>query len=135
MQFKFEFGLFDNRHMQVQVINGDYTNLVSPNSDNVGTVDFDIELPTCVILKFSGKNSKTDTSVDAEGNIISDMYVKINSISMDGFELNNVFLHQKIKLLTESGSEIQAPYIGFNGTVTIEMSESCVFFQYLSMNS
>jgi hypothetical protein len=121
--------------MQTSVMSGKYSQLVIPNSDNIGTVDFDVELPTQVVLKFSGKNSDTDTLIDENGNIISDMYVKINSASMDGFDLNKIFLHQKIKLLTESGQAIQTSYFGFNGISTIEMPESSVFSQYLLMNS
>ena len=115
MKFTFEFGLLDNRYMQTSVTSGKYNQLVIPASNNIGTVDFDVELPAQIILKFSGKNSDTDTLIDENGNIISDMYVKIDSISMDGFELSKIFLHQKITLLTESGQKIQTSYFGFNG--------------------
>lgn len=135
VKFIFEFGLLDNRYMQTSVTSGNHSQLVIPDSNNIGTVEFDVELPTQIVLKFSGKNSATDTQIDADGNIIRDMYVKINSISMDGFDLNKIFLHQKMKLLTESGQEIQTSYFGFNGISTIEMPESSVFSQHLLMNS
>lgn len=135
MKFTFEFGLLDNRYMQTSVTSGKYNQLVIPASNNIGTVDFDVELPAQIILKFSGKNSDTDTLIDENGNIISDMYVKIDSISMDGFELSKIFLHQKITLLTESGQKIQTSYFGFNGISIIELPESSVFSQYLLMNS
>jgi hypothetical protein len=63
------------------------------------------------------------------------MYFKIVSILLDGFELNNIFLHQKIKLLTETNQEIMTSYVGLNGAVLIDLSESSVFSQYLLMNS
>jgi hypothetical protein len=135
IQFKFEFGSIDNRFIQVIVINGNQTNLVIPNDDHIGIAELSIELPTQLILTFTGKDPNTDTLVDKNGNITKDMYVKIISISLDGFELNNIFLHQKIKLLTETNQEITTSYVGFNGTVLIDMSESSVFSQYLSMNS
>ena len=134
IQFKFEFGLINNQFMQVNVINGNQNNLVIPNNNNIGIVEFSVELPTQIMLTFTGKNPNTDTLVDENGNITKDMYVKIVSILLDGFELNNIFLHQKIKLLTETNQEIITSYVGFNGSIRIDLSESSVFSQYLLMN-
>ena len=133
IKFEFEFGSIDNRFMQVTVINRDQTNLVTPNDSNIGIVEIDIELPTQIILTFTGKNPDTDTLADENGNITKDIYVKIVSILLDGFELNDTYLHQKIKLLTETNQEIITSYIGFNGSIQMDLSESSVFSQYLLM--
>ena len=63
------------------------------------------------------------------------MYVKITAITLDKFKLNKIFLHQKMKLLTENKKEITTSYIGFNGSIFIDMPESTVFSQYLLMNN
>ena len=131
----FEFGSINGRIMQTTVINQDFTKLVVPDKNNIATVGFVIDLPTQVMLYFAGKNANTDTLVDKNGKIVGDMYVKILEISMDGFVLNEKFLHQKIKILTETGAEIVTSYIGFNGCVCIDMAKSDIFSQYLLLNS
>jgi hypothetical protein len=131
----FEFGSIDSRIMQTTVVNGDFTKRVIPNKNNIATVEFGIDLPTQIVLYFTGKNANTDTLVDENGKIVGDMYVKILQVSMDGFELNEKFLHQKMKIQTEAGAEIVTSYIGFNGSMCINMAESDIFSQYLLMNS
>lgn len=135
IQFKFDFGLVDNRFMQTSVITSNNIYSIIPDKNKSGIVEFDIDLPTQVMLKFTGKNSNTDTLIDDNGNIVGDMYVKITAITLDKFKLNKIFLHQKMKLLTENKKEITTSYIGFNGSIFIDMPESTVFSQYLLMNN
>ena len=130
----FEFGSIDGRIMQITVVNGDFTKQVIPDKNNIATVEFGIDLPTQIMLYFTGKNANTDTLVGEDGKIISDMYVKILEVAMDGFTLNEKFLHQKMKIQTESGSEIVTSYVGFNGSMCIDLAESDIFSQYLLLN-
>ena len=132
--FKFEFGKIDDRHMLVEVIHGDAVDIVLPELDGQAKLQLDICLPTKITLKFSGKNANTDTIVDNQGKIIADVYVKIVKIDFDGFELSEIFMHQKIKLYTEDNTEIVTSYIGFNGSVDLNFTELDVFKQYLLCN-
>ncbi len=131
---EFEFGTVQGRHMLVEVIHSDAINRVSPESDGQAKLQLDICLPTKVTLKFSGKNANTDTIVDDQGKITADVYVKIVKIDFDGFELNEIFMHKKIKLHTEDNTKVVTSYIGFNGSVDLEFTESDVFKQYLLCN-
>lgn len=135
LEFKFEFGLVDGRYMQttIQVNSTEYT--VIPNNSCFNTKQLVVDLPTQVVLKFTGKNTDTDTIVDNNGQIIKDMFVKIISISLDGFILPEKFLHQQLILVTDTGQQINSAYIGFNGKLVIDMPQKTVFLQYLSMNS
>ena len=131
--FEFEFGVIQDRHMTLQILHDDNVFMVA-GSEGKANLEFDIVLPTRIVLKFSGKNPNTDTLVDSTGNIIEDMYVKITKVNFDGFDLSDMFLHKKIVLDTNDGQQIVTSYIGFNGTINFEFNESTVFKQYLSCN-
>ena len=131
--FEFEFGSINDRYTKVNITHKGQVWTICPNN-NRGSIKFDIDLPTQVVLQFTGKDPDTDTLVDQDGNIVGDMYVKIISISLDGFKIKENFLHQKMKLLTDNGQEVVSSYIGFNGKILLDMPESDVFSQYFSMN-
>ena len=131
INFEFEFGMIDNRHMNMTIQNQDNLMHVVPHLNNKATASMEIALPTEIKMTFFGKNPE-DTCIDSQGNITQDMYVKILKIDFDGFDLNEIFLHQKIKLHTEHGSEITTSYVGFNGSIVLNFPESNVFTQYLS---
>jgi len=103
--------------------------LLEPSADNYAIFEKEINLPTELVIKTAGKNPKYDTKIDAAGNIYEDLAVQIESISLDSFELSDMYLHQKIKILTESGDEHTTSYFGFNGTILLNFSESNVFSQ------
>lgn len=132
--FEFEFGLVEGRHMTLEVSHGQESTVVLPGHDCKSKLQFDITLPTQITFKFYGKNSNTDTVVDSEGKITADVYIKIVKIDFDGFELNENFMHKKIKLCTDDAREIVTSYIGFNGSVNFDFTESDVFKQYLLCN-
>lgn len=133
LTLKFEFGTIDDRHMTLLVNFSDgKLFLVTPSAPEL-TVD--IQLPTKIDLVFSGKNYNTDTIVDQTGCIVNDIYVKVCSITLDDFNLNDIFLHQKMKLATDQGQTITTSYIGFNGIVTLDFDQSDVFSQILMLNN
>lgn len=103
--------------------------------DNYVVFEKNIQLPKKLVLKTSGKIDGVDTKVDAKGNIVEDMYIQIESISLDDFPLNEIFLHQRINLLTENGKTNTSNYIGFNGTVNLDFVEDNVFSQVLTLNN
>jgi len=131
IKFKFEFGSIEQRSMNITAMcnNKCYT------VDKSGVIEFEILLPTTIILDVSGKNYNTDTIVAADGTILQDIFAKIDSITIDNFPLNQLFLHQRITLSTDTDQNVITSYFGFNGTVTIELKEDTVFAQLLSMNS
>lgn len=134
IEFDFEFGTIKNKHMMVEIQTETESISVNPDESSKGFAKIEVDLPTCVVLKFTGKDYNTDTIVDENGKIIQDVYVKISNMRLDGFVLNEKFMHQKIKISTDQGQEFTTSYIGFNGTVQIVLSEKDVFSQYLSMN-
>jgi hypothetical protein len=133
---EFEFGKCNNQIMDLSmVVDDDPPIQILPNDDQTTQVNITVDMPTQLVLQFKGKDPNTGTLVDNNGLIIEDMFVKILSVAFDGFELNEKFIHQKIKLVTDTGQEILTSYIGFNGTVTLDLAESDMFSQYLLMNS
>lgn len=103
--------------------------------DNIAIWKDEIELPFTINIVTSGKNPKYDTKIDKAGNIFEDLAVQIESIYIDSFPLNDIYLHQKIKIITDDGHEYTTSYFGFNGVVKLEFLESNVFAQVLKANS
>jgi len=133
--FVFEFGKIQNRSMAVEItVNGEKKITVVPHDKSIIDVEVELNLPCVLELNFFGKNNNTDTIVDESGKIISDMYVKIQSISIDGFPCGPKFLHQTLALTTMSGERHVTSYIGFNGVMKIELLEDNVISQFGSMN-
>jgi len=85
-------------------------------------------------LHYSGK-IKQDTIIGKDNEIIEDMYVKILAIRLDKIDLNEKFIHQNIQIVTDSKDTHTTSYIGFNGTITLDLAESNVFSQVLTLNS
>lgn len=130
LKITFKFGKCNNRLMKL-IVNDEVLIPV----DNYVVFEKNIQLPKKLVLKTSGKIDGVDTKVDAKGNIVEDMYIQIESISLDDFPLNEIFLHQRINLLTENGKTNTSNYIGFNGTVNLDFVEDNVFSQVLTLNN
>jgi hypothetical protein len=135
LRFGFEFGHVDQRRMNLKiVVDGQEPCDIVPENQRAA-VTIDIVLPTTVRLEFSNKNYNTDTILDQQGRITDDVHVKIQSMSLDNFEFDELFLHQKIKLTTDQQQTVISCYIGFNGAVTFDFACSDVFSQYLLLKS
>jgi hypothetical protein len=120
--------------MQVQMINGNHVVSVYPDLiDNKyrATAKINVILPTTVSLQFDGKNANFDTITDAHGNITDDLYVKILAIKLDGFAIAETFLHQRLELHTTDKQTFVTSFIGFNGTMTIDLIKPSAFSQLL----
>jgi hypothetical protein len=131
LEIDFEFGSCRNNYFSLHVDDGNSQTRVSKDDSSYST---DINLPAIVRLKFSGK-TKHDTIIDKDNKIIEDMYVKILAIRLDKMELNEKFIHQKIEIVTDSNDTHTTSYIGYNGTMTLNLAESNVFSQVLTLNS
>tara|TARA_R100001163_G_C5060482_1_gene197293 strand:+ start:626 stop:1036 length:411 start_codon:yes stop_codon:yes gene_type:complete len=130
LRIVFEFGECNNKLMTVKV---NHRTLVPDNK--VAIYEDEITLPTTITIQTLGKQDGVDTKVDADGNILEDMYAKVLSLSLDSFEFNEIFLHQKMQLVTEDGTTHTTCYLGFNGVVSLNLAEDNVFSQVLSLNS
>lgn len=121
-EIKLEFG---------QLLSGKIMNAVLLHNDHeCSGFTVDIELPTKLTLVVSGKNMNLDCIVDNNGKIIQDLYVKILKVSLDGIDTGEIFLHQKIKLVTNDGDRI-GTYLGFNGHIDFVMDQPTVFQQIM----
>jgi len=131
LEIDFEFGGCRDRYFSLQVDDGYWQTMVSKDDSSYST---DIHLPAIVKLHFSGK-TKHDTIIGKDNEIIEDMYVKILAIRLDKIDLNEKFIHQNIQIVTDSKDTHTTSYIGFNGTITLDLAESNVFSQVLTLNS
>lgn len=125
-EIKLEFG---------QLSSGKLMNAVLFHEDReCSESSFDIQLPTKIKLVVSGKDMNLDTKVDKHGKIIQDLYVKIVKISLDGIALEDHFLFQQTKLITDDGIQ-PGNYLGFNGHVDFVMNCPTVFQQIMQWRS
>ena len=85
-------------------------------------------LPTTVRLEFFGKNLNCDTIIDQTGQIIKDKCVIVESIALDNIKISKNALSRCIKLKNDS-QEVVSAYVGFNGTVLLELKKSNVLLQ------
>jgi hypothetical protein len=133
-----EFGPVDGKFMCVSGRCGDQIIELQPAENGltpfVTTVSFVCQLPNKLELIFKGKDPNTGTIVGPDGSIVQDMYVKINKFAIDRLKCNDIFLHQKIKLITIDNQEIVTSYVGFNGSVVINLDQPNAFFQLHNFN-
>ena len=124
--------------MQAEIEYGDIRIPVTPifhKEKYTCTVGVDVELPAQVRIHYSGKNSGADTLIDSNGNIVQDLCVKITNMKLDGFPMSQDYMYKKLLMTTETGEEFTTCYAGFNGFMTINLTEPTVFSQYVLMNS
>lgn len=126
---EFKFGTVRDEAMSVTILADDKH--YQATTDNT-VVSFDVDLPTDIKITVAGKNNQTDTIVDSDGNIVEDKFVQIVNFALDCFTLDEIFLHQRIKFLTESKDEYITSYFGFNGTATLNFDKDNVLEQYLA---
>ena len=133
LTFEFEFGVLDGRSMTVEIISGDQT-FTANTLTNTITVER-ITLPSQIKLAFLGKVPGRDTKVDNQGNIIADMYVKITKMLIDNLQVPTWALQKNLIYVTDDGKSLTTSYIGFNGTMTIDIPKSTVFSFYQRLTS
>lgn len=126
LTFEFEYGSIDDRFMQVEISTNEQTVLAEPGNK---IIIKQVSLPNQINLIFTGKTPR-DTRIDSAGNIVQDMYVKIVGLSVDNLKVPDWVLQKKLSYVTVNGQILTTSYIGFNGTMTIDVSESTVFSFY-----
>jgi len=129
VKLKLEFGSINGKFMNVEYqINSSRVKKVLV-SENEGLLDDEISLPGKVRLFFSNKDNATDTIVNESNEIVADLYVKILKITLDNFDIPQVYIQKNLKLVTGKNNQINTNYIGFNGTMEIPFDQNSVFKQ------
>jgi hypothetical protein len=135
LEIDFEFVPLEHKLMQVTVSHTHNKIFVTPelvNGSYLATTRINITLPTQVMLEFSGKGPN-DTVVDAVGNITADLMVKIISIKLDGFVVDQNLFYRLLVLTSTDNSIWNGPIIGFNGTMNIDLNKDNVFSQFMAL--
>lgn len=86
----------------------------------------DIEFPTTITIVVSGKGMN-DTVIDSDGNIIDDMYIKLNKVLVDGIPCSANYVYDLINC-TNDGATVQTNYWGMNGTIKLDFLYKNVVF-------
>jgi len=136
IEIEFEFGCVNDKLMTVVLSSGDNVTQVQPelvDGQYLSKPKIYLDLPAVVKLRFSGKDHNTDVIFDQDGKITQDLYVKILGVNLDGFNLNEKFIHQGLTINTTDGQTWTTSYIGFNGEILLDLSEPNVFLQYYSI--
>ena len=136
IEFDLEFGCVNNKLMTVALSSDENITAIQPgliDGKYLAKSRLYIDLPAVVKLRFSGKDHTTDVIFDQDGKITQDMYVKILGVNLDGFNLNEKFIHQGLTINTTDGQTWTTSYIGFNGEILLDLSEPNVFLQYHSI--
>jgi len=106
-----------NGTMTMQVFSGqtllqEYSNVAQKHV----VLTSDIDLPTQLQFKLSGKDPNHDTWLDADGNIIADKYIVLNSLKIGLIEVNQNLL---FTLCSNNNT-----FWGKNEIVTIDILDS-----------
>jgi len=132
LNIDFKFGkLHSGKIMQVTVTDQNQRYTVIPDNQNCGRFQCCTTLPGSVTINFFGKDMMTDTKIDAAGKIIEDLYVQIQKISIDTFNMGPHFLNNELILCTENNTNIPTSYIGFNGHMILDLNQPSVFKQVM----
>jgi hypothetical protein len=128
ISIRFNAEAVDNRTMSLLITCNDksWKFLPLPGGDTIWSAD--ICLPTTLRLMFGGK-TQTDTKVDSYGNIISDMKVTIENISLDGINCWEWWTeHSTILELDDSDEILLGKSICSNGRVDLRFDHDHAFF-------
>lgn len=129
--FDFEFGLLNNRAMKVIALYENNKFEATPTNPSIKINQ--IKIPNKVEIEFSGKTNR-DTIVDANGNILQDMYVKIIGIKLDLLKVPTWVIEKKLSYVTSKDQTLTTSFIGFNGIMTFDMPETNIFSLYRRLN-
>ena len=133
LRIRFKLGKCNNKLFNINVNNQELIPLETDSSIHA-VFEQKIKLPTSIEIRTSGKDPNTDTIVDKDGKIVQDLYAQIIEVSLDNFQLDEKYLHQKIDVKTESGEIYTTSYIGFNGVTILNFQEENVFSQVMVCN-
>jgi len=131
IKFLFEFGYVKNKTMTVKFIGDDI--VINPTGEKFVEQSLFVNLPKKIKIDFSGKDMKNDTIIE-DNKIIADKFVKICSIKLDMFPINEVYLQQNIVINCENQSKIATNYVGFNGYIDLNLNKTNIFEQIMAFS-
>jgi hypothetical protein len=119
VEFNFEFGIY-NGSMSVAIKQGKHKLFESiGNVQKNLTAVIDLALPGELTIQLDGKNNNTDTSVDSQGNIVADKYVRLQFLRVGRVPVSHANLYNLCRYTTTAGTQINDTYWGWNGEVCI----------------
>lgn len=133
LRIRFKLGKCNNKLFNINV---NKQELIPTETDSSIYAVFEqkIKLPTSIEIRTYGKDPNIDTIIDKDGKIVQDLYAQIIEVSLDNFQIAENYLHQKIKVVTDSGAIHTTSYIGFNALTTLNFCENDVFSQVMVCN-
>lgn len=128
--FKFSIGLY-NGSMGMTIRCNDKL-LLSKNSFDTDTFEFtdNIELPADITIDLYGKGVN-DTSIDSDGNIVADKYIKLEELSVDRVPLHILSLIHIAEIDHDVNTNV-TNYWGFNGRAKIKIEHPDSFLWHLA---
>jgi hypothetical protein len=101
--------------------------------DKTFTVDFNIDLPGEIKLIVNGKGA-FDTKVDAQGTILQDKFLKINSMLIDRMPVPTWVLASKLIQFVHNNQVAYTNYFGYNGQGIIQLPSN-TFLLFLDLQT
>jgi hypothetical protein len=118
----------NDRTMSLIIVYGDKSWKFLPLPREITTWSTDICFPSKLSLLFGGK-TQSDTKVDSHGNIISNMGVAIENISLDGIDCWKWWTeHATILELDDSDEILLGKNVCSNGRVDLRFDQDNAFF-------
>jgi hypothetical protein len=132
LEIEFKFGRLDSgKIMKVCLTHGSTIIDLVPDNNNKSIATCLVSLPDCVTISFSGKDLEHDTKLDEHGNIIMDLFVQIESLTLSGFKIPKELFYYIFVLHTVDGKQTNGAYIGFNGKIELALSQASLFSQIM----
>lgn len=99
------------------------------------TLEFDQSLPADIEFRVGGKG-RLDTEIDSSGQIISDKFVRIDSVLIDRMHIAKWMLESKvIEFVSSNGDTHFTNYLGSNGTAILRIPQSDSFDFFLDLTT
>ena len=127
LKLTFEVSQLNGKSMSLTFLNSDKIETFDQLANGVFVYETKLEFPAKFSIQVSGKGP-LDTEVDAQGNVVKDLYIKLSDINVDGLSCHPTYVHQSINLITNGGEKILTNYWGFNGHVNLDFDYQNSFF-------
>jgi hypothetical protein len=127
---EFEFEAVNNKTMSLTILSGNQKIEYCPDCSIVKIFEFNINLPTEILITATGKNMESDTVLE-NGLIIKDKHITLASMQLDNLIVPVEYLKKCISFSTEHDQQF-TNYFGFNGSATLNFKKSDIFTQYCS---
>ena len=132
LEIKFKFGRLDSgKIMKASLIHGSTIVDIVPDMNDTAIVTCLVSLPDSVTISCSNKDLDHDTKLDEHGNILMDLFVQIESLTLSGFSIPKELFFYIFVLQSENGKKTNGAYFGANGNIDLILSQTSVFSQIM----